>query len=121
MVSQRISTAQKNSTHCIQLTRSWQVSWDSKRAIHADFLPPHATINAHYYSNLLLNDVHAAIRKESPGELSQGIIVMHDFDNDDVAFLGLGNLETYSPDLAPSDYHLFGPMKEQLGRHKCKK
>ena len=24
----------------------------------------------------------------------------------------------YSPDLAPSDFHLFGPMKEHLRRHK---
>jgi len=24
----------------------------------------------------------------------------------------------YSPDLAPSDYHLFGPMKKMLGRQK---
>ena len=25
----------------------------------------------------------------------------------------------YSPDLAPSDYHLFGPMKKMLGGQKC--
>jgi len=24
----------------------------------------------------------------------------------------------YSPDLAPSDYHLFGPMKKMLGEQK---
>jgi transposase len=24
----------------------------------------------------------------------------------------------YSPDLAPSDYHLFGPLKEYLGRKR---
>jgi hypothetical protein len=24
----------------------------------------------------------------------------------------------YSPDLAPSDYHMFGPLKEAMGRKK---
>jgi hypothetical protein len=24
----------------------------------------------------------------------------------------------YSPDLAPSDYHMFGPLKEEMGRKK---
>jgi len=34
--------------------------------------------------------------------------------------LGLAVLPhlTYSPDLAPSDYHLFGPMKKMLGGQK---
>jgi hypothetical protein len=30
------------------------------------------------------------------------------------------NHPSYNPDLAPSDYHLFGPLKERLGGQKFK-
>jgi hypothetical protein len=42
------------------------VFWNSEGMIHVDILPPHATVNAQYYSNLLLNDVHAEIHKKRP-------------------------------------------------------
>jgi hypothetical protein len=45
---------------------------------HIDFLPPHAAGNAQYCSNLLLNDVHAAILKKKPKKLSEGNILLHD-------------------------------------------
>jgi hypothetical protein len=54
------------------------VFWDLEGVIHADFLPPRSTVNAQYHSNLLLNDVHAAIHKKRPGILSKGSILLHD-------------------------------------------
>jgi hypothetical protein len=54
------------------------VSWDSEGVIHVDFLPHGVTINGHYYSNLLCNDVHQVIQKKTPGKLSEKIILLHD-------------------------------------------
>jgi hypothetical protein len=81
------------------------VFWDSEGVIHVDFLPPHATVNAQYYSNLLLNDVHAAISKKRPGKLSKGIILLHNNAHPHTANLGweILNHPFYSLDLAPSD------------------
>jgi hypothetical protein len=73
------------------------VFWDSERVIHVDFLPPRATVNDEYYSNLPLNYVHAAIRKKIPGKLSKGIILLHN--------------------ACP---HLFRPMKKYLEGQKFK-
>jgi hypothetical protein len=52
----------KHSQHSYLLASSWaSVFWDSKGAIHTDFLPYGVTINAQYYNNLLHNDVHQVI------------------------------------------------------------
>jgi hypothetical protein len=96
--------------------------------IHVDFLPPHATVNAQYHSNLLLNDVHTAVYKKGPGKLSKGIILLHDnarphMVNFTTALATFGweiLNHPYSLDLASSDYHLFEPMKEHLGGQKFK-
>jgi hypothetical protein len=48
--------------------------------IHVDFHPRGATINARYYSDLLHNDVHQAVRKKKPTEPLKKIVLMHDMD-----------------------------------------
>jgi transposase len=100
------------------------VFWDSKGIIHLDFLTGQKTINAQYYSTLLNEKVKSAIRLKRRKRQDlvcflQDNICLH------TAALTMATLlklkwdvlphPPYSPDLAPSDYHLFGPMKRVLG------
>ena len=65
-----------------------------------------------------------AIRRKRPGQLTNGVILQHDNATPHTARVTQGWLEKYgweilphpphSPDLAPSDYHLFGPLKREL-------
>jgi len=68
------------------------------------------------------------ILKEKRGKVTEGILFLHDnapahralATQKKLAYLGFQFLDhsPYSPDLAPSDYHLFPGLKKQLiGRH----
>jgi hypothetical protein len=103
------------------------VFWESG-VIFVDFLPHGVTFNAQYYSNLLRSDVHQVIRKKRPRKLSKIIILLHDsthpytanFMKVTLAVMGWEIMDhhVYTPDLAPNDFHLFGPMKMHLGGQK---
>jgi histone-lysine N-methyltransferase SETMAR len=82
--------------------------------IHVDFLPHGVTINAQYYSNFLRNDVHQAIQEKILEKLAKNMILLY------VATMDweIANYPPYSPNLAPTDLHLFGPMKVHLGEQK---
>jgi histone-lysine N-methyltransferase SETMAR len=88
---------------------------------------PYGAISVQYYSNLLCNAVCLAIHKKMPGKLSEKITVLHDNMHPYTANLTITlatldwdimNHPPYSPDLAFSDFHLFGPLKEHLGGQK---
>jgi histone-lysine N-methyltransferase SETMAR len=65
------------------------------------------------------------IRRKRPGFLRRGVVLLHDNARPHTAnrkreLLRRYNREVldhppYSPDLAPSDFHLFGPLKKHLG------
>ena len=92
-----------------------------------DYLPKGQTINAEYYLSLLvqLKD----ILKEKPrGKVTKVVLFLHDnapahrarVTQKKLSSLGFQCLDHphYSPDLAPSEYHLFLGLKKQLnGRH----
>jgi transposase len=69
--------------------------------------------------------VEVAVRRKQPGFLQRGIVLLHDnarphTANPTYELLWRYNWEVldhppYSPDLAPSDFHLFGPLKKHLG------
>jgi histone-lysine N-methyltransferase SETMAR len=69
--------------------------------------------------------VEVAIRRKRPGLLRRGVVLLHDNARPHTAnrtceLLWRYNWEVldhppYSPDLAPSDFHLFGPLKKHLG------
>jgi len=82
---------------------------------------------AEYYSPLLvqLKDI---LKKKRLGKITKGVLFLHDnapahralATQKKLAYLGFRYLDhtPYSPDLAPSDYHLFpGPKKQLKGRH----
>jgi hypothetical protein len=124
MASQRLSPS-RNSRQPSAVKTMTRMFWDSEGVIHVDFLPRGVTINAQYYIYLLHNDVHQVIQKKRPGKLSK-IILLHDKTRPHMANLMRATLpiigwevmnhSPYSPDLAPGDFHFFGPMKDHLGQ-----
>ena len=100
---------------------------DQDRILLIAYLPKGHTINAEYYSSLLvqLKDI---LKEKRRGKITKGVLFLHDnapahrvlATQKKLAYLGFRCLEhpPYFPDLAPSDYHLFPGLKKQLkGRH----
>jgi len=92
-----------------------------------DYLPKGQTINAEYYSALLVQ-VKDILKEKRNGKFTKAVLFLHDNSPahwalatpKKLAYLGFQFLDhpPYSPDLAPSDYHLFPELKKQLkGRH----
>ena len=98
-----------------------QLFWDCEGVIHIDYCPPGRTINAEYYSNLL-QVVHSKLPAKRPGKRRP--IFLQDNARVHTAKTTMSKLNhlkwqllphpPYSPDLAPSDFHLVGPLKEPL-------
>ncbi|GFO38610.1 transposase [Plakobranchus ocellatus] len=74
---------------------------------------------------ITLDRLKEAIRRKRPGLLRRGVVLQHDNATPHSANLTQQWLQRYgweilphpahSPDLAPSDFHLFGPLKRHLG------
>ncbi|GFO16243.1 histone-lysine N-methyltransferase SETMAR [Plakobranchus ocellatus] len=72
-----------------------------------------------------LDRLKEKIRRKRPGLLTRGVVLLHDNATPHSANLTQQCLQRYgweilphpahSPDLAPSDFHLFGPLKRHLG------
>jgi len=96
------------------------VFWDAEGLILAEFLERGQTITAARYVQTL-HKLRRALRDKRPG---RNIIILHDnarphaarLTSEAIAKMGWEVLPhpSYSPDLAPSDYHLFGFVKDQL-------
>jgi hypothetical protein len=89
-----------------------------------EFLPQGSTINAGVYCDTL-KKLHRAIQNEQRGMLSQGVVMLHDNAYPHVAiamqdlFATFGwkqfDHPSYSPDLLPSDLHMFLHLITFLG------
>jgi len=100
------------------------VFWDKCGVIHVDFLPCGETINSEYYYRVL-SDVHTCLRKKQPGLITEVVLFHQDNAQAHTAHRTTCTLQQlgwevlphppYSPDLTPSDFHLFGPLKQYLG------
>ena len=96
--------------------------WDQDDIL-IDYLPKGQTINAEYYSSLLvkLKDI---LNEKRHGKVTKGVLFLHDnalahqalATQKKLAYVGFQYLDhpPYSPDLVPSDYHLFPGLKKQL-------
>ena len=101
--------------------------WDQDGILLIDYLPKGQTINLDYYSSLLvqLKDILKE-KRQRPGKVTKGVLLLHDnapahralATQKKLAYLGLHCLDhpPYSPDLAPSDYHLFPGLKKTIER-----
>jgi len=103
------------------------ILWDQDSILLNYYLPKDQHINADYYSSLLvqLKDI---LKEKRGGKVTKGVLVLHDnaparralTAQKKLAYLGFQYLDhpPYSPDLAPSEYHMFSGLKKQLkGRH----
>uniref|UniRef100_A0A1B6F3X3 Tc1-like transposase DDE domain-containing protein n=1 Tax=Cuerna arida TaxID=1464854 RepID=A0A1B6F3X3_9HEMI len=103
------------------------VFWDKKGVILVDFLERGTTINSERYCQTL-NNLRRAIQNKRRGKLSSKILLIHDNAQPHMANRTREVLESfpwelfphppYSPDLAPSDYHLFPTMKKWLATQR---
>jgi len=103
------------------------IFWDQDGILLIGYLPKGQTINAEYYSSLLMQ-LKNILKEKRRGKITKGILFLHDNDpahralgtQKKLAYLGFQCLDhpLYSPDLAPSDYYLFpGLKKKQLKVH----
>ena len=102
------------------------VFWDRKGVILLDFLEPGQTINSDRYI-VTLTKLRARISRVRP-EKKTTFLLQHDNARPHTSLKTVENIANlgwtvlphppYSPDLAPSNFHLFGPMKDGLrGQH----
>lgn len=103
------------------------VFWDTSGVLLVDFLPQGQTVNALRYC-ATLKKLKRAISRKRPQLCNDQILIQQDNarphsalrTQETIKKLGWTVLPhpPYSPDLAPSDYHLFGPLKQFLaGKH----
>lgn len=99
------------------------IFWDCEGILLIDFKETNTTVNGQYYA-ALLHKLRDCIREKRRGKLTRGVRLLH--DNAPVHTAGVAQaaiLECgfqqidhppYSPDMAPSDYYLFGYLKKDL-------
>ena len=95
------------------------VFWDHKGILLTEFMTPGTTISSEVYCETL-NKLRRSVQNKLCGMLTKGIILLHNNAQPHTAsrtnaLIRLFNWEIfdhppYSPDLVPSDYHLFTKM-----------
>jgi len=98
--------------------------WDKDGILPIDYLPKGQTINAQYYSSLLVQLEEGHFEGKTLREGHQGVLFLHEnapahralATQKLLAYLGFQCLEhaPYSPDLAPLDYLLFPGLKTKI-------
>jgi len=99
------------------------IFWDQDNILLIDYLAKVQTINAEYYSSLLMQ-LKDILKEKCTGKVTKGVLFLH---NNAPAYRALATQKklaymcflcidhpSYSPDLALSDYHLFPELKKQL-------
>ncbi|KAJ4437856.1 hypothetical protein ANN_13795 [Periplaneta americana] len=99
------------------------VFWDRKGILLIDFLPRGETVNADRYCETL-RKLRRAIQNKRRGMLTAGVVLLHDNARPHKARRTasvltefgweLFDYPPYSPDLAPSDFHVFLHLKKFL-------
>jgi hypothetical protein len=97
------------------------VFWDSQGPILEHYLEWGTTVTSEKYCDMLRNELRPAIFTKRRGRLSQGVVLLHDNMRPHTAAHTINTLQQLSGEvlehwthLAPSDFHLFGPLKNAL-------
>jgi len=98
------------------------IFWNQDCILLIDYLPKGQTINAEFYSFLLMQ-LKDILKEKRRGKVTKVVLFLHDntpahralATQKKLAYLGFQCLDhsPYSPDLAPSDYHLFPGLKKK--------
>jgi len=99
--------------------------WDERGVILEHYMPRGSTVTSATYADLLKNHLHPAIRSKRRGLLSTGVLLQHYNARPHTARSTVATIQDlsfeclphppYSPDLTPSDFHVFGPLREVMG------
>ncbi|XP_018046256.1 PREDICTED: histone-lysine N-methyltransferase SETMAR-like [Atta colombica] len=99
------------------------VWWDWKGILYYELLPNNKTINSEKYCSQL-DELKTAIEQKRPEIANQKDVVFHQDNARPVSLITRQKLlelgwdvlphPPYSPDLAPSDFHLFRPLQNSL-------
>lgn len=99
------------------------VFWDRTGIIYIDYLPHGKTITGAYYADVL-EKLRLTIKEKRRGKLRRGVLLQQDNAPAHTSRIALAaaadcgfeviSHPPYSPDLAPSDYHLFSNLKKFL-------
>jgi len=114
----------KNSECKNPLEKFWpQFFWNHDSILLIYYLLKGQTINAEYYSSLLVQ-MKDIWREKRCGKVTKGVLFLHDnapahralATQKKLAYLRFRFLDhpPYSPDLAPPDYHLFPGLKNTI-------
>jgi len=107
------------------------VFWDSQGPILETYQERGTIVTSATYCDILQRELKSTIRSNRRGKLSKEILLLHDNARPQTAAHTLETLKqlkweamehpAYSPDLAPSDFHLFGMLKNSLrgSRFSC--
>jgi len=98
--------------------------WDYNGPILEHYMPRGSIVISATYSNVLRENLKPAIRQKRRGLLTTGVCPLHENARPHTATATVSTIEElrfeciphppYSPDLAPSDFHVFGPLKDAL-------
>jgi len=87
-------------------------------------MPRGNTVTSEMYADLLKNHLHPTVKSKQRGLLSTSVLFQHDNARPHTARSSVATIQDlsfecpphppYSPDLAPSDFHMFGPLKEAM-------
>jgi len=101
------------------------VFWDERGVILEHYMPRGNTVTSATYADLLKNHLHPAIKSKRLEVLNTGVLLQHDNARPHTAHSTAATIQglsfeclphpPYSPDLAPSDFHVFRPLKEAMG------
>jgi len=99
--------------------------WDERGVILEHYMPRGNTVTNAMYADLLKNHLLPAIKSKRRERLSTGVLLQHDNARPHTARSTVATIQDlsfecfphppYSPDLAPSDFHVFGPIKKAMG------
>jgi histone-lysine N-methyltransferase SETMAR len=99
--------------------------WDKRGVILELYMSRGNTVTSATYRDLLKNHMRPAIKSKPRGLLSTGGLLQRDNARPYTARSTIAAIQDlscecpphppYSPDLAPSDFHVFGPLKEAMG------
>ena len=94
--------------------------WDEWGVILEHYMP-RWNVQRATYADLLKNHLRPAIKSKRRGLLSTGVLLQHDNARSHTARSTVATIQDlsfrhlphppYSPDLAPSDFHIFGPLR----------
>ena len=100
--------------------------WDHSGPILEHYVPRGSTVTSATYSNLLRENLKPAIHQEQRRLLTTGVCLLRDNARPRTATATVSTIEElrfecipyppYSPDLAPSDFHIFSSLKDALRR-----